>query len=137
MRAVSDEVKALTIPLPGTKAELMAQRKSLGKDKVLNDYIEEAFVAMYGEEGFSAFTDLLNAVWDQEAVEGSCKADDIEAARLMRDYAREQKIRMIPDKNLETISRSLNVVLRRYQMSRKERRGRVGTSQVEMAFKDE
>jgi hypothetical protein len=64
----------------------------------------------------------LTAVYDEQAVEGSLAADNIEAARMIREKAKTIEDHSLAHEKLATISKSLGVVLRRYHLSRKERR---------------
>ena len=56
------------------------------------------------------------------AIEGSLQADDFEAARVIREWAKKKGVVFVAKQNLETIKRSLHVVWRRYQIDRKQRR---------------
>lgn len=127
------EARSLAVSLPNSRAELMALRKVF-KNRLLNDLVEEVFVTLFDREAHPEYVKLLEAVWDAETVEGSCKADDLEAARYMRVYAAEQGIAVIPEKNLETLSRATNVVLRRYSLTRRLRRGSVGGEQLDLGI---
>jgi len=68
------------------------------------------------------YRSLLRAVYDAHAVEGSLAADNVLAAMMIRDKAAEMRSTEIVSEKLAIISMSLNVVLRRYKSSRKERR---------------
>ena len=65
---------------------------------------------------------MLDAVHNSDAQEGSLIADDFEAARMIRDKANDIGNAYVASKNLTTLKNSLSVVLRRYGISRKERR---------------
>lgn len=119
-------------PLPATREDLIAQRKVLGT-KVLNDYVEEVHLALWDNPQYQGF---LEAVYNEEAAEGSTKADDLEAAAMIRQYAIDNKIPLIPTKKKETIAKALNVVLRRYGISRKERRSMIGGEHVDIGYND-
>ena len=95
-------------------------RKSLAH-RTINDEVESLFLPLY--ETDAKFRDLLEAVYDSEAVEGSLRADDYDAVTLLRDSAPDgSRVRL---SNKETLRRALNVVLRRYSISRNDRRGSV------------
>jgi hypothetical protein len=70
------------------------------------------------------FQSYLDAVYDEQAVEGSLSIDNAKAAELLRDKAIKTGSRVGQEK-LATIVKSLNVVLRRYGFSRNERRNLV------------
>ena len=69
------------------------------------------------------FNRYLQAVYDEQAVEGSLAADNIGAAIMIREKAIELGL-PLADEKWATISKSLGVVLRRYGLSRKERKTR-------------
>ena len=68
------------------------------------------------------YIDLLTAIYDEQAVEGSLSADNVMAAQMIRERANKIDGSEVKDEKLATISKSLGVVLRRYGASRKERR---------------
>lgn len=103
------------INLPASAADL--QRKSL-RSRTLNDYVEDVFLTLFDTN--PDFRALLDAVSNDDSVEGTVRADDYEAARMIRLAAVEGS--PIKAKKLETIRKALNVVLRRYEISRRERR---------------
>jgi hypothetical protein len=70
------------------------------------------------------FRKWLNACWDSEALEGAKVADDFRAADMIQAYCQRKEfpeLHYIGRKNLWTIRSSMNVVLRRFGMSRKQR----------------
>jgi hypothetical protein len=104
--------------LPVHSADL--NRKNL-THRTINDEVESLFLPLYEEN--ADFRELLEAVYDSEAVEGSLRADDYDAATLLRTSAPAGS--RVSQANKETLRRALNVVLRRYNISRNERRGTV------------
>lgn len=109
--------------LPLTAEEL--QRVSL-RSRTINDHVEDVFLRLYDDDlEFKAF---LEAVGNEDSVEGSLRADDYVAAQMIREAASDGS--PIKTKNLEAIRKALNVVLRRYQISRRERRNRLGGETV-------
>ena len=106
-------------PLPATRNALIEQR-SVPLRITLNDLVEEIHLKLWDTQEYQ---DYIDAVYDEQAVEGSLAADNIKAAEMIRDYAREQKSdNKLATQKLATISKALGVVLRRYDISRKERR---------------
>ena len=105
-------------PLPATKKDLLAQRVGQMR-RTLNDMVEEAHISLYEDERYNSF---LNAVYDEQAVEGSLSADNIMAATIIRDHAKKNGGGQLVNEKLATISKALGVVMRRYEISRKERR---------------
>jgi hypothetical protein len=87
----------------------------------LNDHVEVAHLALWNSN--DQYRAYHEAVWDSDALEGSISIDATMAAQMLRGYAKE-KLAGNPagEKNLDTIKKSLGVVLRRYGNSRKERR---------------
>jgi len=84
----------------------------------LNDQVEAIHRALVEDKKYRGF---LRAVWDEQAVEGSLAADNIMAARMIRDRAEADGSEVAGEK-LATIAKALGVVLRRYHSTRKERR---------------
>ena len=87
-------------------------------DRTLNDEVESVHSRLCEDE---AYVRLLDAVYDEQAVEGSLAADNTLAAMKIRDLARKISSPVANEK-LATISKAMSVVLRRYGLSRKERR---------------
>jgi hypothetical protein len=109
-------------PLPATKDELLAQRVGQMR-RTLNDMVEDIHVALYDNEKYSAY---LYAVYDEQAVEGSLAADNVMAATMVREHAKKSNNENpLAKEKLATISKALGVVLRRYEISRKERRNMI------------
>ena len=116
--AQSESQEAAVRPLPGNTAALIEQRKSK-KSYTMNDMVERHHLALYDRDEYQA---LLEAVYSEQALEGSLLADDFEASRMIREYARESGDGYVAKQKLDTIRKSLGVVLRRYNITRKERR---------------
>lgn len=105
--------------LPTTTSEMIAQRKHEMR-RTLNDHVEALHLQLYDDAKYQR---LLDAVYDEDAVEGSLSADNLLAAQMIRERAAGENGRdaYVAEKKLATISKALGVVLRRYGMSRKER----------------
>jgi hypothetical protein len=87
--------------------------------KALYDQVDDIHRMLIADEGYSAF---LDAVCNQQAVEGSLVCDDFMAAKMIYDKAKETGSVEVATAKLATISKALGVVLRRYGMSRQQRR---------------
>ena len=105
-------------PLPSTRDEMRAMR-DMKAEISLNDHVDKYYDILWESE---RFRDLLEAVWDEDAVEGSCGTDQTLAAMMIRDAASDAKDSYVAKKKIATIAKSLNVVMRRYHFGRKERR---------------
>jgi hypothetical protein len=106
--------------LPDTVSGALSHRR-LKQRPTLNDEIESLMLSAWEDEQFQSY---LDAVYDEQAVEGSLSIDNAKAAELLRDKAIKTGSRVGQEK-LATIVKSLNVVLRRYGFSRNERRNLV------------
>jgi hypothetical protein len=96
--------------------------------RTLNDYVEDVHRALW--DSSEKYRDYLEAVYDEDAIEGSLAVDDVFAAMLIRDGAQNIPGSPVADKNISTIKRSLQVVLRRYHADRKRRKNTVGGEYV-------
>ena len=133
------------VPLPKTTGELLA-RRTIKLQRTLNDHIDDIHVILWTNPRYQ---ELLDAVYDEDATEGSLAIDNFLAASMIRDYARGEIIwparpntpsrvpadkaipvdHLVKDKKLGTLVKALGVVLRRYHLSRKERAITVGGEQ--------
>lgn len=109
-------------PLPVSAAAWEAHRQ-LKQKRSLNDMVEECHISLLSNDQYVAF---LNGVYDEDCIEGSLAADNLEAAAMIRDEAVRRRISDLANKKKATIVKALNVVVRRYGWSRKERRQTVG-----------
>lgn len=123
-------------PLPATQDDLLA-RKTMMAQKNLNDEVDEIHFALWSDQSYQ---DYLDAVYDEQAIEGSLAFDDSEAARAIRTYAQMDANRVryprTAREKLAIIAKALHVVLRRYHISRKERRMTIGGETVSGANND-
>jgi hypothetical protein len=104
-------------------------RKSL-RSRTLNDFVEDVFLKLYDTD--ERFRGYLEAVGNEDAIEGLMIADDLLAAQMIREGAPEGS--PVHTKNLAAIRRALGVVLRRYEISRGERANRIGADDYQMAI---
>ena len=118
------------VPLPATVEDMMARKSPTLQN--LNDHVDTIHLQLFATE--ESYRKLLDAVYDEEAQEGSLAADNIMAAMAIRKYASNEKTSnvYVARKKLATIVKSLNVVLRRYHMSRKERAVSIGGEPVRL-----
>lgn len=113
------EIAKKTIPLPATVEEMLS-RRTMPDRRTLNDHVDDIHKALWGVD--DEYRRLLDAVYDEDAVEGSLAADNYLAAKVIRDYAiKDGRNPYVAGKKLATLVKALNVVLRRYHMTRKER----------------
>jgi hypothetical protein len=87
--------------------------------------LEQVFLARIGDgEDGQEFLRYVSAVCNQNAVEKSMKADDWVASMLLRDYSRESRVNQneVGKADLTAIHRALPHVLRRFDLSRNQRR---------------
>jgi hypothetical protein len=120
MTTNNDAVRARPTPLPASIEDWQRKIKS---ERTLNDHVEDLHVMCWSES--PDYRKYLEAVWDSDAVEGSLSIDNVKAAEMIREKARTIAGNPIANKKLDPIVKSLGVVLRRYQASRKERRNTV------------
>jgi hypothetical protein len=117
-------------PLPATVEDLDKRLKA-STTKTLNDYVHEIHRKLWADSN-PQYRQLLDAVYDEDAVEGSLSIDNAKAAEMIRNYAKDaaHPEPYVASKKLATIVKALNIVLRRFQMTRKERAHRVEGEQV-------
>jgi hypothetical protein len=109
-------------PFPTSVAEFKELR-AIKAERTLNDMVEDIHLSIYSDPKYRNY---LRAVYDAHAVEGSLGADNIMAAMMIRDQAKEAGMKELAEEKLAVISMALGVVLRRYHSSRKERRNMLG-----------
>jgi hypothetical protein len=110
-------------PLP---ANIDDWTRHIKVERTLNDLVEDIHRILVEKE---KYRDLLRAVYDAHAVEGSLAADNVLAAIMIREKAKEIGSEVAKEK-LAVINLALGVVLRRYKMSRKQRRNTVAGEEV-------
>jgi hypothetical protein len=93
------------------------------RERTLNDHVDDIHRALWTNPQYRR---ALEAVHDEDAIEGSLAADNLVAATIIRDYARQNGHEHVADKKLATIVKAMSVVLRRYGISRKERALTIG-----------
>jgi hypothetical protein len=117
-----NEVRTSVVPLPATRED-MANRKDMKTQLTLNDHVDSIHMTMWDN---ADYRQLLDATSDEDAVEGSLAIDNAKAAEMIRKHAEVTKNPYVAKKKLATIVKALNVVLRRYHMTRRERAITIG-----------
>jgi hypothetical protein len=97
-------------------------------ERTLNDLIEDIHRVLVNED--PQYRAYLRAVYDAHAVEGSLAADNILAAMIIRNRAKEIGVTEVANEKLAIINLALGVVLRRYHASRKQRRNMIDGQEV-------
>lgn len=113
---------------PVTVADLLAHRKSM-QARSLNDDVDDIFLRLWENP---KFRELFAAIHPAQTVEGSFSADDVIAAEMIREYAKEHHFAIASTAKLAAIIFSLHVVCRRYEQSRNQRRNMVKGQPVNM-----
>jgi|ERR1035437_3826110 hypothetical protein len=113
---------------PALPATIDDWTRKLKSERTLNDVVEEYVRNLVENDEFHA---LINAVYDEQAVEGSLSADNIVAAQMIRSAAKKSGNADFAGEKLATVSKALNVVLKRYGFSRRDRKNTVGGQVVD------
>lgn len=122
-------MNTLDSTLPVTVAELATLRKS-PRTGNLNDETDLINTKLWENPEYRKW---FEALWASDTIEGSFHDDDHEAARMIREYAKEHQFPIAANAKIASIMRSLGVVHRRFTgMSRKERQQSVRGERVVM-----
>jgi hypothetical protein len=116
-------------PLPSTVADLEALRKVFHQP-TLNDRVDAIHVQLWATPEYRKY---LDAVYDEDAVEGSLATDNAFAAKMIRDHAVTIGDTYVAGKKVHTIVKAMRVVLRRLQISREERAREVAGQIIDMS----
>lgn len=123
IRDGTGNLRPTTIPLPATAAEW---KRKVKVTRTINDEMEDIHLALWDaedEEVRNRYHMLLDAVWDDETVEGSQSCDNHEAAQMVRETARAISPKHpLARKNISCLKKVHQVVLRRYGLDRQTRR---------------
>lgn len=110
-------------PLPATLSAVHDARRAWFTH---NDWVREIYDKLWEDpEHGKEFRELLDAVYKWDTVEGSFGADDLLAAIMIRNYAKQHDVPIVQDMKLMSIKTSLNYVMRKSGHSRKQRRDMV------------
>lgn len=112
---------------PALPSNIDEWQRQIKAERTLNDLVEDIHRMLVEDSHYRA---LLRAVYDAHAVEGSLAADNVLAAMMIREKAKEIGSTDVAAEKLAVISLSLGVVLRRYKASRKQRRNMVAGEEV-------
>jgi hypothetical protein len=120
-------------PVPVRNAPPLPERiedweRQIKAERTLNDLVEDLHRILVNED--PKYRAYLRATYDAHAVEGSLAADNVLAAMIIRDKAKEVGSTEVAAEKLAIINLALGVVLRRYKASRKQRRNMVGGEEV-------
>ena len=109
---------------PELPANIDDWERFLKQQRTINDYVEDTMRECVNSPQGTELRAYLRAAYNEHAVEGSCRADDYEAAHLLREYAREHEPEgEVAKAKLETVKKALcGPVARRYHVSRQQRR---------------
>ena len=88
-------------PLPATRTDLLAGYK-LKRRRSINDLVEEIVVKLWDND--EQFMKYVDAIYNEQAVEGSLDDDDTMAAIIIRDTAKR-------DKHMEVANKIAMVVI--------------------------
>ena len=114
--------------LPVSVADLEAMRKVFHQP-TLNDRVDTIHMQLWANDEYRKY---LDAVYDEDAVEGSLATDNTFAALMIRQHAKVIGDTYVQNKKVHTIVKALNVVLRRLRISRAERAREVAGQVVDM-----
>jgi len=116
--AMNEALLKIPPTLPQTREDLLAQYK-LKRRRSINDLVEEVIVKLWDNN--EEFMKYVNAIYDSEAVEGSMDDDDVMAALIIRDTAKQDKHIEVADRNIHTIKLAMRVALKRFDVGRGQR----------------
>lgn len=109
-------------PVAGTLQELDLARR-VKHTFTLNDLVEIYYRRLVGNPEFKR---LNLAVYDEQAVHGSCSVDNVFLAKMIIDAAKDDENEDFEGLKIATVIKALGVVLRRYGQDRKSRRNMLG-----------
>jgi hypothetical protein len=112
-------------PLPADIDEWVRHVKA---ERTLNDLVEDIHRTLVED---AEYRKLLRATYDAHAVEGSLSMDNAIVAQMIRKKAAEIGSTEVAEEKLAIINLALQVVLRRYKASRKQRRNMVAGEVVD------
>jgi hypothetical protein len=102
---------------PKTLDEFIGLRRKPASITII-DRVEPIVWALYDDQKFKA---LVAPLFREQTVEGDFAMDESEICRMIRAEAHRREDIVLEKEKLASIKHAFNVVLRRYNMSRKER----------------
>ena len=106
-------------PLPATTDEWNLRLVAKTKLKLV-DEVHQFHLELVNDPEYRKF---INPLWNEDAVEGSNKADDLEAAHLIRELAKDQRPNSLTAKATKhAIAGKLGFAQGRHNLSRRQRR---------------
>lgn len=116
------EIRPRPPSLPKTYEEMVAG-KLVKTGKNLNDHVDDIHNLLWNEtDADPSYQELIDAVYDEDAVEGSTIFDDYVLAKMIIAKAAKMGNTYISNKKPATIAKAHRTVLRRYGLNRKQRR---------------
>jgi hypothetical protein len=101
----------------------MVAGKLVKTGKNLNDHVDDIHNLLWNEtDADPSYQELIDAVYDEDAVEGSTIFDDYVLAKMIIAKAAKMGNTYISNKKPATIAKAHRTVLRRYGLNRKQRR---------------
>ena len=96
-------------------------------EKTLNDMVDEVLERLIKDpETGDKIRSYLEAVYDEQAIEGSLAADNLEIAHMIREDAKRAGPAKLAGQKKATIVKAMNVCFNRWEgLSRNERRNTV------------
>jgi len=91
--------------------------------KTIIDYVDEVHRELMVSDAGVDYRKYLDPIFDSESIEGKMARDDQEAARLIREYARDNtdKHAHVATANLQTVMSAMFRVWNLYNMGRRQR----------------
>lgn len=105
-----------TAPVPRSLEDWVRQTRAR---PTLNDLVERLHIRLINDE---EYLNLIDGVYNEQAVEGSLVVDDVRCAEKIREEAVAAGDDVVARQKLATIIRAFRTVLRRYGMGRNQRR---------------
>jgi hypothetical protein len=119
-----NKIRPAAPELPATSEQWIRKTKA---QRTLNDLVEDIHLMLAETDEYKKY---LKAIFAEQSSEGSLYADDLELARLIREKAIEIGSVELANEKKATIVKCLNIVLRRYELSRAERRDSVQSTKI-------
>ena len=116
--ALPIELRPDAAKLPTTLVDFELRFK-LKRQISLNDEVNTIIRALFEDEEFIKYQ---HAIYTEEAETGDLYIDDVKAAEVIQTYAVKHEFMLTGNAKLKSVIRAMNVSMRRYDSSRKQRR---------------